>query len=150
MMADAMSAGTAVEAASWPQWLADDLKAGENNGCVGTELVSENDRVRVWTIRLEPGRRIGFHKHVLDYFWTALKPGRARSHHGDGSTYETGYFAGETQHATYAAGEYKIHDLENIGDTDLLFSTVEFLDSANAPLPVPDSVRLEPPRRLVA
>ena len=45
------------------------------------------------------------------------------------------------------AGEYKIHDLENIGDTDLLFSTVEFKDSANAPLPIPDSVRLPPQRK---
>lgn len=38
-------------------------------------------------------------------------------------------------------GEYKVHDLENIGDTDLTFVTVEFLDSPNKPLPVPRSVR---------
>ena len=30
-----------------------------------------------------------------------------------------------------------IHDLENIGDTELMFTTVEFLDSANIALPVP-------------
>jgi hypothetical protein len=34
----------------------------------------------------------------------------------------------------YGRGEYKIHDLENIGDSDLWFTTVEFLDSANEPL----------------
>ena len=34
-----------------------------------------------------------------------------------------------------------IHDLENIGDTVLAYTTVEFLDSANAPLPIPDSAR---------
>ena len=28
----------------------------------------------------------------------------------------------------------KIHDLENVGDADFWFATVEFLDSANAPL----------------
>ena len=27
-----------------------------------------------------------------------------------------------------------VHDLENIGDTELLFTTVEFLDSPNASL----------------
>ena len=59
-------------------------------------------------------------------------------------TYETEYYAGETQHAQYAAGEFKAHDLENVGDPDLLFSTVEFKNSANAPLPIPDSVRLTP------
>ncbi|MDB5559171.1 MAG: hypothetical protein JWQ36_2105, partial [Enterovirga sp.] len=85
----------------------------------------------------------------LDYFWTALNAGRARSNHANGATFETEYYAGETQHERYAAGDFKIHDLENIGDTDLLFSTVEFKDSANAPLPIPDSVRL-PPRKKAA
>ena len=143
-MGAAMIPGRAVRAEPWPQWLSDDLARADQNGCVGTELVSEDDRVRVWTIRLKPGERIGFHKHVLDYFWTALNPGRARSNHADGATYETEYYAGETQHARYGAGEFKIHDLENIGDTDLLFSTVEFKDGANPPLPIPDSVRLQP------
>lgn len=142
-----MTPGSAIERAPWPQWLTDDLARGERNGCVGTELVSEDERVRVWTIRLRPGERIGFHKHVLDYFWTALNAGRARSNHEDGATYETAYYAGETQHARYAAGESKVHDLENIGDTDLLFSTVEFKEGANAPLPIPDSVRLPPQKK---
>jgi hypothetical protein len=35
-----------------------------------------------------------------------------------------------------------VHSVENVGDTDLLFTTVEYLQSANAPLPVPDGVRL--------
>ena len=38
-------------------------------------------------------------------------------------------------------GEYKVHDLENIGEKDLVFMTVEFLNSANKPLPLPQSVR---------
>nr|WP_237482177.1 hypothetical protein [Lichenibacterium sp. 6Y81] len=118
-----------------------ELRASRGNGCVGTELVSETDRVRVWLIRLAPGERIGFHEHVLDYFWTAITAGRARSNHDDGSTYEKTYAAGETQHATYAAGDSKIHDLTNIGDADLVFSTVEFLQSANRPLPIPEAIR---------
>jgi hypothetical protein len=146
-MAMSMTPGRAVGRQPWPQWLQDDLARAGQNGCVGTELVSEDEKVRVWTIRLKPGERIGFHKHVLDYFWTALTRGRARSNHEDGSTYETEYYAGETQHARYAPGEYKIHDLENIGDTELLFSTVEFKDSANAPLSVPESVRLAPQKK---
>lgn len=146
-MAETMTHGTVLANSPLPAALADELQRNQDNGCVGTELVSETDRVRVWTIRLRPGERIGFHKHVLDYFWTALNAGRARSNHDDGTTYESEYYSGQTQHATYAAGEFKIHDLENIGDTDLLFSTVEFLDSANAPLPLPDSVRLLPQKR---
>jgi hypothetical protein len=63
---------------------------------------------------------------VLDYFWTAVTPGRARSHKQDGSIVEATYAAGETRHFAYGTGEYKIHDLENVGDTDLWFTTVEF------------------------
>jgi hypothetical protein len=44
--------------------------------------------------------------------------------------------AGQTSHLTYGPGEFKVHDLENIGDTELIFTTVEFLDSANPPLPL--------------
>ena len=120
----------------WPSFVRDEFEANQNNGQVGTRLLSETDRVRVWEIRLAPGERIGFHRHVLDYFWTAITPGRARSHTEDGSVVEATYAAGETRHFVYGRGEYKIHDLENVGDSDLWFTTVEFLHSANEPLEV--------------
>jgi beta-alanine degradation protein BauB len=129
---------------AWPQWLSEEFAQERQhpNGCVGSELLSESERVRVWTIRLRPGERLGFHRHVLDYFWSALTPGRGRQHLQDGSTVEHSYAAGETRHETYAPGEFKVHDLENVGESDLLFTTVEFLDSANAPLPVPPAARV--------
>ena len=46
---------------------------------------------------------------------------------------------------SYGPGEYLLHSVENFGDTDLLFTTVEFLDGANEPLPLPDGVRLQHP-----
>jgi hypothetical protein len=70
--------------------------------------------------------------------------GRALSHVHDGTTVEAVYTPGDTRHFTYGVGEFKIHDLNNIGDTELIFTTVEFLNSANEPLPVPDRVRLTP------
>jgi hypothetical protein len=57
---------------------------------------------------------------------------------------EHSYAAGETRHETYAPGEFKVHDLENIGESDLLFATVEFLDSPNAPLPIAPARRGAP------
>ncbi len=125
----------------WTAELQAEFERNQHNGCVGTELVSESNRVRVWMIHLAPGQRIAFHRHVLDYFWTAVNTGRGRQHMPDGATVEKTYQAGETRHETYKLGEYKIHDLENIGDTELVFTTVEFLDSANEPLPVPHRVR---------
>lgn len=130
-------------AADWPDHVKQDLERNAFNGCVGDTLLSETDRVRVWKIMLKPGERIGFHRHVLDYFWTAVTAGRARSHVGDGTTYEATHYPGETKNLHFGKGEYKLHDLENIGDTDLIFTTVEFLDSTNAPLPIPNAHKLK-------
>jgi quercetin dioxygenase-like cupin family protein len=131
------------EKTAWPAALQQEFEreAQSNNPCVGSELVSESDRVRVWTIRLKPGQRFGFHRHVLDYFWTSVSGGRGRQHLMDGSTVEYTYQPGETRHETYGPGEYKVHDLENIGDKELVFMTVEFLNSANKALPLPQAVR---------
>ena len=57
-------------------------------------LVSESERVRVWMIKLAPGERFGFHRHVLDYFWTCVTGGRGRQHVHDGTTVEYSYAPG--------------------------------------------------------
>jgi len=36
-------------------------------GDVGTKLVFENDQVRVWQVRLEPGEKSAVHRHELDH-----------------------------------------------------------------------------------
>ena len=128
---------------AWPPAIAAEFERERqnNNPCVGTTLLSESERVRVWIIRLAPGERIGFHRHVLDYFWTSVTGGRGRQHVHDGSTVEYTYQPGETRHETYGLGEFKVHDLENLGDKEMVFMTIEFLQSANKPLPLPDNIR---------
>lgn len=142
-MADKPTNSTSAE--RWPAKIRDEFEreAKSPNGCVGHKLISETDKVRVWRIHLRPGERVGFHRHVLNYFWSAATSGRGRQHFNDGETREYTYSAGETRHETYGPGEYKVHDLENIGDTDLIFVTVEFLESANKPLVVPQSTRTQ-------
>ncbi len=128
---------------AWPAEIAAEFERESKNPnpCVGSTLISESDRVRVWMIRLQPGERIGFHRHVLDYFWTSVNGGRGRQHVHDGSTVEYTYQPGETRHETYGAGEFKVHDLENLGDKEMVFMTIEFLNSANKPMPLPAHVR---------
>jgi len=129
--------------AAWPADIAAEFERERRNPnpCVGSALVSESERVRVWMIRLKPGERIGFHRHVLDYFWTSVTGGRGRQHVHDGSTVEYTYAPGETRHETYAKGEFKVHDLENLGDKEMVFMTIEFLQSANPPMALPEAVR---------
>lgn len=128
--------------ADWPADLQKELQDNAFNGCVGSVLVSETDRVRVWHLSIPAGKRCNFHRHVLDYFWTAHTAGKSRNYYEDGSIVDVEYGKGETKHMSFARGEYMIHAVENIGSTDLLFTTVEFLDCANEPLPVPDGIRL--------
>jgi len=127
----------------WPAALQRQYDEQAGSGCVGSVLVSETDRVRVWHLHIAPGQRCNFHTHVLDYFWSAHAPGRARGYYNDGRIVDVEHFKGETKHFTFGPGQSFTHSVENIGDTDLLFTTVEFLDGANTPLPIPDSVRLK-------
>ena len=135
-LTDATLAGVLV-AENFDGW-SDELKAEFDtfayDGNVGSRLLSENERVRVWEIRLAPGQRFHVHRHVLDYFWTAVNAGRSRQHTSDGTTRDVAYDAGETRHFSFGAGEFLLHDIENVGSDDLVFTTVEHLDSANPPL----------------
>lgn len=120
--------------AGWSEDLRAEFLRNAHNGHVGQWLLSETGRVRIWEIRLAPGERVPAHRHVLDYFWTAIHDGRGRQHTHDGSTRDVSYVAGETRHYTFGPGEYLLHDLENIGTTELRFTTVEFLQGENEPI----------------
>jgi quercetin dioxygenase-like cupin family protein len=93
---------------------------------VGQNLVSENELVRIWHIGLAPGERLSFHRHELDYCWIALTSGRSRSMFSDGRMIETEYKAGDCRVFAFGENETMVHDLTNIGDTSLAFTTIEF------------------------
>ena len=110
---------------------------------VGTRLLLEDGHARIWEIRLAPGERVPLHRHVLDYFWTCVSGGRATSRDAAGTVTEVEYAMGETRSFVFAAGESMVHDLENAGDAELVFTTVEYLDSANPPLALPGPAAAE-------
>ena len=125
----------------WTPALHAELGTHAANPLVGTRLLLEDERIRIWEIRLAPGERLAFHRHVLDYFWTCVSGGDAISRDGEGNTKGRRYGVAETRALSFGEGESMIHDLSNAGNADIVFTTVEFLDSANTPLPLPDSVR---------
>jgi hypothetical protein len=125
LLTDMPLAGEVVasEFETWPDWLKTAL--AEDGEC-GSRLLSENSRVQVWEIGLAPGERWHAHRHLLDC---------SRQHTHDGTVREVSYQPGETRHFHFGPGEYLLHDIENIGDGEPIFTTVEHLGSANAPLP---------------
>ena len=122
--------------AGWTPAQRAELDANTANPRVGTRLLLEDARSRVWEIRLAPGERIAFHRHVVDYVWTCVSGGKAISRDAAGNTNHVDYEIAETRALTFGKGESMIHDLENIGGEEIVFTTVEFLDSANEPLPL--------------
>lgn len=104
-----------------------ELEAARSNHNVGTSLWFENERTRVWEVRLEPGERGPFHAHANDYFWTVVEPGVGLQRRSDGSYAVREYVLGETMFLENTPAQPLIHDLENVGETRLRFVTVELL-----------------------
>lgn len=145
-MSDHIETATSSDAFNgWSEELLADMRKNEMSGIVGSTLVSETETLRVWHLTLAPGQRCAFHRHVNPYFWSAHRAGMGRSYFSDGRIVDGPYYAGETRHYHYGKGEYMVHSIENIGDSDLVFTTVEFLTGENEPLPIPNHVRLKPP-----
>ncbi len=142
-LADLPLAGTLVgtDYEGWSPELRAEFETHSYDGHVGSRLLSQTPRARVWEIRLGPGERWHAHRHVLDYFWTAVNAGSSRQHTHDGTTREVSYQAGETRYFHFAEGEFLLHDIENIGSGELIFTTVEHLDSDNPALPVQVATR---------
>jgi hypothetical protein len=110
-----------------PSDFAGELAVAPSNFEVGTTVWFENERIRVWEILLRPGERGAFHSHVANYFWTVVEGSRGLQRFADGTFVVRDYLVGETKYLEHTPDTALIHDLENIGDTDLRFVTVELL-----------------------
>ncbi len=106
---------------------AEELRAAAENRVVGSRLLFENECVRVWDITLRPGERLPFHRHATSYFYRGHSDGGVcvRLPDGTGAAYAT--TADEVHFHAIAPGDVVIHDLENIGETVVIFTTVELL-----------------------
>ena len=99
---------------------------------VGTQLLFENDRVRVWDLRLEPGQSTGFHNHTADYLYVAIGGGTLQGLNADGSRKPVrNYTDGEV--VFKEVGDSEIHAAVNAGDRPWRNIVVELKESACRP-----------------
>ena len=122
MAAEAIEQGT-YDAGAY----AEELEAAPSNLAVGTSLLFENEHVKVWEVRLAPGERGPFHAHTRNYLWTVVDGSVGLQRLADGTFMVRRYDVGETRFLEHTPDEPLIHDLENVGDTELRFITVELL-----------------------
>jgi len=114
----------------WPSEIRTEFTELPISTAVGEKLVYENKQFKVWTIHLEPGKRLPFHRHANPYFWTVLTEGESRSYYEDGSIIERDYKQGDTVHFADLSAQHSFaHNLENIGNSTLIFTTVEYLSN---------------------
>lgn len=106
----------------------DELEQAPTNLDVGTRLWFENEAIRVWEVRLQPGERGPFHAHTRRYFWTVVDGGIGRQRTADGTMVIREYNVGDTNYSEHTPADPTIHDFENYGDTEIRFITVELLD----------------------
>jgi quercetin dioxygenase-like cupin family protein len=84
---------------------------------VGTKLIFENERVRVWEFTLQPGEAIGAHKHELDYFFYPIEGATLEVTRASGATritLNTGeiYFRkGGDTHAAANVDDHRYHEI---------------------------------------
>ena len=114
-----------------PHALADvdpgELAAAPTHYAVGTALLLENERVRVWDITLAPGERTPFHCHRTTYFYRCETGGRWRVRTIDGEVASGEDPAGSVTYHRLEPGETLVHELTNVGDAPLRYTTVELL-----------------------
>jgi predicted metal-dependent enzyme (double-stranded beta helix superfamily) len=109
---------------------AEELEAAPTNYTVGTTLLLENERVRVWDLTLGPGERTPFHCHRTTYFYRCETGGRWRLRTVDGGVLFGEDRRGEVTFHELSPGETLVHELTNVGDAPLRYTTVELLAPA--------------------
>lgn len=105
----------------------DEPERALENRTVGTRLLYENDAVRVWEIELRPGDRLPYHRHVTSYFYRCHDGGRVRVGTLDGEAVEYESPADEVHFHEIGPDDVVVHDLANVGDTLVTYTTVELL-----------------------
>ena len=84
---------------------------------VGSKLIFENERIRVWEFTLQPGETIDTHKHEHDYFFYPIEGGTLEVTRATGvtrATLEAGqvyYRKGGDSHAAKNVDDHRYHEV---------------------------------------
>lgn len=101
---------------------------GEVSEQLAASVLFENDRVRVWDDRAEPGETKHLHVHRRPYITVVIAGERAENIAEDGSLLRR--FDGLTPGGAYYVGPDElplVHALRNTGSTEVAVVTIELL-----------------------
>lgn len=92
--------------------MADEDMSGANP--IGTELVYEDDAMRIWRIELAPGAEAPWHTHRLHYTTVVVESGVLERENDDGSVDRLEVQAGDLMR--WQEGSFR-HMVRNVGAT---------------------------------
>ena len=95
---------------------------------VGTKLLFENNRVRVWDLCLAPGQGTGLHRHTTDYFYVVIGDGTLQRVDDDGTRHEPRSMKDGEVHFRSIDGE-SVHEAVNVAATPWRNIVVELKNS---------------------
>ena len=94
--------------------MAQDQPTRDNpNGPIGSEVVFENEQVRIWAMNVPPGGHKAWHHHQLPYIIVAMTGGAIEIESVDGKIVRPAEKVGDVMWRD--PGEK--HELRNLGDT---------------------------------
>ena len=111
---------------------------------VGTAVLFENDRLRVWDLVLQPGEASAVHRHTADYVFVCTTPGRITFLAEGQPPTTTDYDDGFVQYT--AVGRGITHQIHNVGEQVYREILIELKGPsvARSPRPSEDNGRNRP------
>jgi beta-alanine degradation protein BauB len=95
-------------------------------GSIATEVLLENDLIRVWDLTLEPGETSPLHTHQHPYFFVPLEPAELRARFADGTASDDDDPRGTPVWAGLD-GLRRTHTVTNIADHRYVGRVIEIL-----------------------
>ena len=84
-----------------------------NLGDIATELILENDKVRIWNLVVAPGESSDWHLHENDYVTVVVQGGNLHVEYDGGTVEESPSQIGSMRYHE----EHKVHRVTNNTDT---------------------------------
>jgi hypothetical protein len=108
---DMTSAGASNKAASRENRSEIVTGTQEVSDAIGTELLFENERLRVWSMTLEPGESSPTHQHLSDWLYVYVT---------DDNLMETRFADGRRERSLFGDGFVGLHRVSDLGHQDLI------------------------------
>lgn len=132
---DCLELNPAHDFTKWENNYIEELHSLEFKESLGNMLLFEDDSIRLWNLKLNSGERMPFLRHNRNYSWISENNALLKSRFGNGRISLIRVNEGDTQYFENAGKDY-INDLENLGDTPVVFKVLEYKHKFHDLLPI--------------